>query len=162
YEKDRVFDCTPIGASIIGWDNGIHYCFIRGFDEIVFTVNPDTCCDYYVYPIAKNFNDFLRLILASKNTNVLQQIILWDKEDYISFTNSPDEMTYYSQQSVIDTLAAIQGLGISPMEQPFEYVKSIQNGFDYSKILFSDSYYDTTGREKPSFNEEDRGTVHLS
>lgn len=23
--------CTPVGAQIIGWDNGIHYCFLDGF-----------------------------------------------------------------------------------------------------------------------------------
>jgi hypothetical protein len=56
--------CTPIGAEIIGWDNGIHYCFIKGFGDMVFCVNPETCCDYNVYPIARNFCDFLGLILV--------------------------------------------------------------------------------------------------
>ena len=28
--------CTPIGAEIIGWDNGIHYCFIKSFGDMVF------------------------------------------------------------------------------------------------------------------------------
>ncbi len=27
--------CTPIGAEIIGWDNGIHHCFIEGFGDMV-------------------------------------------------------------------------------------------------------------------------------
>ncbi|MEF9971038.1 MAG: hypothetical protein RR731_01860, partial [Oscillospiraceae bacterium] len=32
--------CTPKGASIIGWAgvDGIHYCFIRGFGDMVFAV----------------------------------------------------------------------------------------------------------------------------
>ena len=60
--------CTPIGAEIIGWDNGIHYCFIKSFGDMVFCVNPETCCDYNVYPIARNFCDFLGLILATGNT----------------------------------------------------------------------------------------------
>ena len=46
-ELREPFFCTPIGAQIIGWDNGIHYCFIKGFKEIVFCVNPETCCNYY-------------------------------------------------------------------------------------------------------------------
>ena len=46
--------CTPIGTEIIGWDNGIHYCFIEGFGDMVFCVNPETCCDYFVYPIESN------------------------------------------------------------------------------------------------------------
>ena len=32
--------CTPVGAQIIGWDNGIHYCFLDGFSQMVFCVNP--------------------------------------------------------------------------------------------------------------------------
>lgn len=61
-ELREPFFCTPIGAQIIGWDNGIHYCFIKGFKEIVFCVNPETYCNYYVYPLAKDFTDFLRLL----------------------------------------------------------------------------------------------------
>lgn len=45
-EGERYF-CTPIGAEVFGWDNGIHYCFIDGFEETVFCVNPETCGDYY-------------------------------------------------------------------------------------------------------------------
>ncbi len=31
--------CTPIGAKVIGWAgvDGIHFCFIRGFDDMVFS-----------------------------------------------------------------------------------------------------------------------------
>ena len=65
-EEGPDYFCTPIGSTIIGWDNGIHYCFIEGFGEMVFCVNPETCCDYYVYPLANNFNDFLSLILATQ------------------------------------------------------------------------------------------------
>ena len=34
--------CTPKGASIIGFAgvDGIHYCFVRGFGEMVFAVSP--------------------------------------------------------------------------------------------------------------------------
>ena len=59
-----------------------------------FCVNPETCCDCFVYPIARNFCDFLGLILATGGTNTLQQIIWWDKKmqskfpyEQISFTN---------------------------------------------------------------------------
>jgi len=42
-----------------------------------------------------------------------------------------------------------QKLGLSPMDDPFDYVKAIQKGFDDSKIQFSDEYYDVTGIENP-------------
>lgn len=51
--------CTPKNVTIIGWENSIHYCFIRGYRDMVFAVNPETCVDQYVYPLAMNFKDFL-------------------------------------------------------------------------------------------------------
>ena len=81
-ELREPFFCTPIGAQIIGWDNGIHYCFIKGFKEIVFCVNPETCCNYYVYPLAKDFTDFLRLLLSLKTTNAIQQVVWMDKDAF--------------------------------------------------------------------------------
>ena len=63
-EDGEPWFCTPVGAEIIGWDNGIHYCFLPEFGEMVFCVNAETCCDQLVYPIAETFRDFLRLILA--------------------------------------------------------------------------------------------------
>lgn len=148
-EENPQYFCTPHGATIIGWDNGIHYSFINGFGEMVFAVNPDTCCEYYVYPLANNFSDFLSLVLATKGTNTLQQIIQWDKQQYMDFINSPDEVEYGSQKEVVNSLCAILSLGITPMEHPFEYVKTIQKEFNYNKILFNDEYYDVTGKEKP-------------
>jgi len=35
------------------------------------------------------------------------------------------------------------------MDDPFEYVKSIQADFDGSRIQYSDEYYDVTGIENP-------------
>lgn len=140
--------CTPIGANIIGWDNGIHYCFIPRMGEIVFAVNPDTCCEHYVYPIAANFTDFLSLILATHGTNAIQQIILWNKQQYTDFINSPDEVNYAKDNKVMEVLVAIQRLGITPMQSPFEYVTSIQKSFDYSQIPFYDNFYTATGLKK--------------
>ena len=39
---DIAYFCTPKGASIIGQAgvDGIHYCFIRDFGEMVFAVSP--------------------------------------------------------------------------------------------------------------------------
>ena len=33
--------CTPINATVIGWENSIHYCFIKGYWDMVFAVNPE-------------------------------------------------------------------------------------------------------------------------
>ena len=146
--------CTPIGAEIIGWDNGIHYCFIKGFGDMVFCVNPETCCDYNVYPIARNFCDFLGLILATGNTNTLQQIIWWDKKRFEDFVNSPEEQEYRVRPEVQGVLSTIRkGIDITPIDTPFEYVKDLQSNFPYEQIPFTNEYYDTLGIERPDGTE---------
>ena len=158
FEKgDEIGDyfCTPVGAKVIGWDNGIHYCFIDGFGEMVFCVNPDTCCDYYVYPVARNFTDFLRLILATKNANVMQQVILWDKQAYDDFVNASDNIEYENSEEVVAVLNALRTLDITEMDHPFTYIKDLQKDFPYDKIQFTDEYYDTLGLDRPDGTESE-------
>ena len=146
--------CTPIGAEIIGWDNGIHYCFIKGFGDMVFCVNPEPCCDYNAYPIARNFCDFLGLILATGNTNTLQQIIWWDKKRFEDFVNSPEEQEYRVRPEVQGVLSTIRkGIDIAPIDTPFEYIKDLQSNFPYEQIPFTNEYYDTLGIERPDGTE---------
>ena len=146
--------CTPIGAEIIGWDNGIHYCFIKGFGDMVFCVNPEPCCDYNVYPIARNFCDFFGLILATGNTNTLQQIIWWDKKRFEDFVNSTEEQEYRVRPEVQGVLSTIRkGIDITPIDTPFEYVKDLQSNFPYEQIPFTNEYYDTLGIERPDGTE---------
>ena len=146
--------CTPIGAEIIGWDNGIHYCFIKDFGDMVFCVNPEPCCDYNVYPIARNFCDFLGLILATGNTNTLQQIIWWDKKRFEDFVNSTEEQEYRVRPEVQGVLSTIRkGIDITPIDTPFEYVKDLQSNFPYEQIPFTNEYYDTLGIERPDGTE---------
>lgn len=84
--------CTPIGAEIIGWDGAIHYCFVPGFAETVFCVNPENYGGHLVYPIARSFADFLSLLLAVGHTNSLQQVIGWKREEFERFLRQQEEV----------------------------------------------------------------------
>ena len=147
---DEGYFCTPLGAKIIGWEgcDGIHYCFVPAYGEEVFAVNPDSRADSLVYPLAANFTDFLRLILACNYAGTVEQIINWDSEQVLSdFMANEDNKVLPEQQAVLDAIR--NKLGLSPMEHPFQYVKGIQAQFDPSKLIFSDEYYDITGFENP-------------
>lgn len=139
----KTYFCTPQGASIIGWEevDGIHYCFIRGFGEMVFVVNPSNAAPDCVHPLASNFNDFLRLLLACGNVAVLEQAWQWNQirfETYLS-ENPPTE-----EQKI--ALSEISGkMSLTAMEDPFHYIKELQGSFDYSKIKYTKDYYDATG-----------------
>lgn len=145
--------CTPKNATIIGWENSIHYCFIRGYRDMVFAVNPETCVDQYVYPLAMNFKDFLCLILACGSTTAVEQIIGWSKEQFEAFLVSDDNAVLPEQKNILDRIKA--ELKLTPMENPYEYVKAVQEQYDDSKIKFTNGYYDTLGLERPDGSEND-------
>ncbi len=151
--------CTPRNATVIGWENSIHYCFIRGYRDMVFAVNPETCVDKYVYPLAMNFKDFLRLILACGSTTAVEQIIGWSKEQFEAFLISGDNAMLTEQKIVLDKIRA--ELKLTPMENPYEYVKAVQEQHDDSKIKFSNDYYDTLGLERPDGSENDAEPVEF-
>ena len=114
--------CTPIDANIIGWENNIHYCFIKGYRDMVFAVNPDPSVEKYVYPLAINFKDFLRLILACGSTTAVEQIIGWSKEQFENFVINEDNTKHPEQEKVLEEIKAV--LKLKVMENPYEYVKS--------------------------------------
>lgn len=146
--------CTPLGARSIGYDNGIQYCFIQGFGDRVFCVNPDCDLDCPVYPVADSFRDFLGLILSTGHTNALQQIIGWNRAMFDQFMNDPQEQACRNRpdvQALLNTLHA--ELGIDAMEDPFETVKAVQCKFSSQSLVFSDAYYDARGLRRPDGTE---------
>ena len=58
-EITEPYFCYPVNAEPIGFDGCILYCFL-----------PE-----YVYPLAKNFEDFLRLILACGTADPVEQSV---------------------------------------------------------------------------------------
>ena len=146
--------CTPIDATVIGWENSIHYCFIKGYRDMVFAVNPETSVDKYVYPLAANFKEFLRLILACGSTTAVEQIIGWSKEQFEDFLHSDDNKVFLEQAEVLKIVA--ESLKLQPMEEPYEYVKAVQELFDDGKIKYSNEYYDMLGLERPDGSESEQ------
>lgn len=120
--------CTPINAVVIGWENNIHYCFIKGYRDMVFAVNPEPCADKYVHPLAMNFKDFLCLILACGSTTAVEQIIGWNKEQFESFLISKDNAKHPEQEKVLSEIKTV--LKLEPKENPYEYVKAVRELFD--------------------------------
>lgn len=137
--------CTPKGARVIGWENGVHYCFIRGYGGMVFAVNPESCAEENVYPLAADFRDFLRLLLSCGTTTAIEQIVWWTETQFREFLaedEAPPE-----RAAVLDRIR--QAFRLEPMEEPFQYVKALQAGFDRGKLRYTDEYYETTGRARP-------------
>lgn len=138
--------CYPINAIPIGLEGCILYCFIEGFDEMVFASNPDTCTDSNVYPLANSFYDFMRLILACGSANPIEQVIWMSKDQFDKHLKAEWSICTVEQKEVLNKITT--KFKLLPMECPYEYVKELQKGFDGGKIQYSDEYYDVLGIER--------------
>ncbi len=139
--------CDPVGAEVIGWAgvDGIHCCFVEGFGDMVFSVSPMNSRGHYVHPLARSFEDFLRLVLACGGVDAIEQAWMWNRGEFDAFleTYPPDA----ERQAVLDALA--QALALTPMDDPYGYLKEVQSSFDYGELKFSDEYYDLMGEPEP-------------
>lgn len=138
-DDNSPYYCTPKDAEIIGWAgvDGIHYCTIPEFGEMIFAVSPMYFGDC-VHPIARNFGDLLSLLLSCADMGVLEQCYAWDREQYDAFLldcPATDE-----QQSVLEKIR--RELAIEPITDAFSYVKELQSEFDLSEIPYTVDYYD--------------------
>jgi len=138
--------CYPVNAKPIGFEGCILYCFLPEYGEMVFACNPESA-GQNVYPLAANFEDFIRLILACGTANPVEQIVWMDKSKFEEHIANEEKILTAEQKAAVQQLQ--RELGLLPMESPFEYVKAIQKDFDGSKIQYSDEYYEMTGIENP-------------
>ena len=143
--------CTPKGACVIGTAgvDGIHYCFVRGHGETVFAVNPSNPVGRNVHPIAWSFGDLLGLLLACGSMDALEQVHLWDEEqfeEYIS-SNPPTD----GQREIFAVLR--EKLNIVPMEQPYEYLRELQDSYR-GELRFSREYKELRRSTKPEMPSE--------
>ena len=138
--SDDKYFCTPIGARIIGRAgvDGIHYCTVRGQGEMVFAVNPSNEVGKNVFPIANTFDELLSLLLACGSMAAIEQAHMWDEEQFEEFVaeNQPTP----AQLAVFDVLR--DKLGITPMEEPFAYLRRLQERYDYGMLHFPEEYYE--------------------
>lgn len=147
HADDQEYYCYPLHRTAIGFEGCILYCFIEGYEEMVFAVNPENYGeDGQVYPLARNFQDFLRLVVACGSANPAEQIAWMTEEQFEESVKSVWEYRGEERKAALDTIQ--KELGIIPMEAPYAYVKEVQKDFDDSKIVYSDDYYETLGIER--------------
>lgn len=147
--------CTPKGMTILGWTggDGIHFGRIRGYGDMVFVVDPlPPAGVQYVRPVANSFRDFLRLLLACGNTNPLNWVgDFRTREQFDATLRAPVNAVTPDAQAVLERIAA--AFRLTPMEDPFSYIKGVQASFDGGKLHYTDEYYDTLGLARPDRRE---------
>lgn len=145
-EMNVPFFCYPVNAEVIGFEGCILYCFLPEYGDMVFASNPESCADKNIYPLAASFADFLQLILACGSANPVEQIVWMNEAQFEQHLKEEKEVQTVEQKELLSFLA--QEFGLTPMKDPFAYVKALQAGFDDSKIKYSEEYYDVLGIER--------------
>ncbi len=138
--KEYPYFCTPKGAKIFGRTgvDGIHYCFVRSFADMVFCVSPMCDTGRYVRPVARSFSDFIMLLIACQDVFNIEAAEIMDRDGFYKML-----CTYEAdvkQQSAIEVLK--REFKLSAMEKPYEYIRELQSSFDYSKIRYTEDFYD--------------------
>lgn len=142
-EIEYPYFCYPVNAKVIGFEGSILYCFLPEYGDMVFASNPESCADKNVYPLAENFRDFMRLVIACGSANPVEQIAWMSKKQFDQHLQNEKSIRTGEQTELIKKLC--EELKLSPMSNPYEYVKALQMNFDDSKIQYSDEYYEVLG-----------------
>ncbi len=135
----ELYYCTPKNSKILATSgvDGIHYCTIPQFGEMIFAVSPMNFGDC-VHPIARNFEDLLRLLLKCGDMAALEQCYAWDEEQFKAFLI--DCPVTEEQQKILDEIKDKCNLEL--IEDAFSYIKQLQAEFDLSQIPYTEDYYD--------------------
>lgn len=132
------YTCTPKGAKIFGWAgvDGIHFCTIKGFGETIFSVSPMNPGQDCVQPLARDMGDFLRLLLACGDTAALEQAWMWTEAQFEEYLREypPTE----DQRAVMREIE--EKCGLTPMEEPWRYLKKVRAETDCSGLRFEKEY----------------------
>ena len=139
FDSDVSYYCTPKDAIIIGWAgvDGIHYCTIPQFGEMIFAVNPMNFGDC-VHPIARNFEDLLCMLISGVSMDALEQCHFWNEKQFQSFLVECPATE--EQKAILDHLQ--RRFGLTPIENVFSSVKALQAEFDPTQIPYTEDYYD--------------------
>ena len=102
----------------VGWPgvDGIHFCTIDAFGEMIFTVSPMNLPGEYVHPVAANFADFLRLLLACGNIAAIEQCWQWTREQFDAFL-AEDACNAGNGDAIAELM---QQTGLQPIEDVYE------------------------------------------
>ena len=136
--NEEAYFCTPEGAEIFasaGVD-GIHYCIIQGQGDMIFAVSPMNEAGKNVFPIARNFEDLLGLLMACGSMDAIEQAWQWDETQFDTYLAD-----YPAKSEALAIFAAVtEQLGITPMEKPYDYIRRLQESYNYGELKFSEEY----------------------
>ena len=151
-DSDTHYLCTPVDAYVFAYTggDGVHFCTIPDtFGDMIFVVEPFPIDGIPVRPIAENFEDFIRVLLAVRFTGILLDIPFRSNAEFCDGLQTfRDQHETEEHRKQLYSLAAYYNT--APMDDPYTYIRSLQDTFDYDLIPFSDDHYDSCRLPNPN------------
>lgn len=147
-ETKSDYFCTPKGAVILGWTgvDGIHYCTVKGFGKTVFAVDPYADPLKHAFPVAGDFETFLRLLITCGQEATLEQAHRWTREEFEKYCKENPPTNEQKTAAIV-----LQNTyGLTPLDDPYTYLKEIADTFDYTAIPYNKDYYDIVPIDPPT------------
>lgn len=115
----------PDGSRLIGYADTVFFCTVDGYQDTVFAVMEEPGYGIKICPLAYDFREFLRLILACGSASAAAAIGLRGK-----MPPRPEGREKYT--------AGLERLGsrlsLTPVADPRNYVQTVQQVIDCSRI----------------------------
>lgn len=153
YEDERhavAYFCTPKDAKIFastGCD-GIHFCTVPKFGEMIFVVVPDGMTEQYVFPVAKDMEEFFSLVAALHGATLFDCIPNLPKARFEEVL--AEQIAGESDECREELSKFISAYHPKPYkDSPYDAVRSLYWDFDFSRIEYTEEYYDVLGLDYP-------------
>lgn len=154
--------CAPLNTMIFARSSySDYYCRIKEFGDMIFMMEFHPQDGHHVHPLAENLEDFMRLLYAVHRIAVLSDV------PYQTADNIYSRIEKIIRDESKESSAAFRMLEemfpYTPMENPYDYVKNLNEHFDFSRIRYPDEYYEMFEIPNPWVSQKpDRELVHFS
>lgn len=126
-EYDPADYSLPKGSSLIGYSNKTYFCFFKHYEQTVFSVT-EVGKKWQIFPIAYNFEDFLRLIAACGCAELCARSV-WLSED--TFLIEQDTQWRKCNPALKNLREALE---LTPIENPYQYTHAIGQIIDCGRV----------------------------
>lgn len=117
------FGATPRDARVIAWADqyGIHFCR-KEESDMIYVVEPDAQKDEAVHAVARNFPEFLGLVIACTHASVLWQAHEMSRAQFDEYLL--DHKPSMKQRSVLRAIGNIYHPPV--VADPYSYLKNLK------------------------------------
>lgn len=137
--SDSVF--TPSHARIVAWlggDSKVHFCQIDGLGDLVFAVDPGATPGDCIHPVAKDFPEFIGLLVQCKDASLIAGAYRWSRIRFEALAAAVKPSM--KARSVIRALENIYHPPV--VKDAYGVMEALQHSFDYTSIPLHPNYFE--------------------